>query len=239
MALPSVGNPLSFSQIRTELSAASTNVSLRSMSSTAGKTTPDAVSEFYGYSNTPSIPLGLSPALFSSNLFSTTSWDIFQGDQEIDTIDYAGKNLRLVIQYTNGSHSTSYRGDFQIGATIYLGNTTYNLSTSRTGWQTTTTNTSTYSGASWTSLGLGTSGGRWNVTNLTPSSFGTGVAVDTSVESTGYHVYAETSGGSMSGRNFWLRSPITSFSSAQSLEFSFVSYGGNVGSYKVYFDVTS
>lgn len=236
MALPSAGNPLSFSQIRTELSAASTNVSLRSMSSTAGKTTPDAVSEFYGYSN---IPLGLSSALYTQNLSSTTSWDIFQGEGEIDTSAYAGKNLRLVIQYTNGTCCTSYQGDFQIGATIYLGNTTYNLSTSRTGWQTTTSNTSTYSGASWASLGLGTSGGRWNVTNLTPSSFGTGVAVDTSVESTGYHVYAETSGGGMSGRNFWLRSPITSFSSAQSLEFSFVSYGGNVGSYKVYFDVTS
>ena len=236
MALPSAGNPLSFSQIRTELSAASTNVSLRSMSSTAGKTTPDAVSEFYGYSN---IPLGLSSALYTQNLSSTTSWDIFQGEGEIDTSAYAGKNLRLVIQYTNGTCCTSYQGDFQIGATIYLGNSTYNLSTSRTGWQTTTSNTSTYSGASWASLGLGTSGGRWNVTNLTPSSFGTGVAVDTSVESTGYHVYAETSGGGMSGRNFWLRSPITSFSSAQSLEFSFVSYGGNVGSYKVYFDVTS
>ena len=56
MALPSSGQ-LSLNDIKTELSAASTNVSLRSMSSTAGKSTPDAVSEFYGYSN---IPLGLS-----------------------------------------------------------------------------------------------------------------------------------------------------------------------------------
>ena len=235
MALPSIGNPLSFSQIRTELSAASTNVSLRSMSSTAGKSTPDAVSEFYGYSN---IPLGLSSALYTQNLSSTTSWDILQGENEFDTSAYAGKNLRLVIQYTNGTSGTSYQGDFQIGATIYLGNTTYNL-TSTTGWQTTTTNTGTYSGASWTSLGTGTTGGRWNVTNSVPPSSGTGTSVDTTVEPTGYHVYAETSGASMSGYNFWLRSPITSFSTNQSLEFSFVSYGGNVGSYKVYFDVTS
>ena len=235
MALPSIGNPLSFSQIRTELSAASTNVSLRSMSSTAGKSTPDAVSEFYGYSN---IPLGLSSALYTQTLSSTTSWDILQGENEFDTSAYAGKNLRLVIQYTNGTSGTSYQGDFQIGATIYLGNTTYNL-TSTTGWQTTTTNTGTYSGASWTSLGTGTTGGRWNVTNSVPPSSGTGTSVDTTVEPTGYHVYAETSGASMSGYNFWLRSPITSFSTNQSLEFSFVSYGGNVGSYKVYFDVTS
>lgn len=235
MALPSAGNPLSFSQIRTELSAASTNVSLRSMSNTAGKSTPDAVSEFYGYS---SIPLGLSSALYTQNLSSTTSWDIFQGDGEISTLsDYDGKNGRLVIQYTNGTASTSYRGDFQIGATIYLGNTTYDLSQSRTGWQTTTTNTSTYSGASWTSLGTGTSGGRWNVTNSIPPSSGTGTSVDTTVESTGYHVYAETSGGSMLGYNFWLRSPITAL--VDTLEFSFVSYGSNVGTFKVYLDVTS
>ena len=234
MALPSAGNPLSFSQIRTELSAASTNVSLRSMSSTAGKSTPDAVSEFYGYS---SIPLGLSSALYTQNLTSTTSWDIFQGDNEISTLsDYNGKNGRLVIQYINGTTGTSYQGDFQIGATIYLGNTTYDLSQSRTGWQTTTTNTSTYSGASWTSLGTGTSGGRWNVTNSTPPSSGTGTSVDTTVESTGYHVYAETSGASMLGYNFWLRSPITAFNDA--LEFSFVSYGSNVGTFKVYLDVT-
>ena len=235
MALPSSGS-LSLNDIRAELSAASTNVSLRSMSSTAGKSTPDAVSEFYGYSN---IPLGLSSALYTQNLSSTTTWDIFQGDNEIDTSAYAGKNLRLVIQYTNGTCCTSYQGDFQIGATIYLGNTTYNLSTSRTGWQSTTTNTSTYSGASWSDLGTSRSGGRWSVTNAVPSSTGTGTSVDTTVESTGYHVYAETSGGSMSGYNFWLRSPITSFATAQSLEFSFVSFGPNVGSYKVYFDVTS
>tara|TARA_B110000483_G_scaffold226398_1_gene286998 strand:- start:164 stop:784 length:621 start_codon:yes stop_codon:yes gene_type:complete len=206
------------------------------MSSTAGKSTPDAVSEFYGYSN---IPLGLSSALYTQNLSSTTSWDIFQGENEIDTSAYAGKNLRLVIQYTNGTCCTSYQGDFQIGATIDLGNTTYNLSTSRTGWQSTTTNTSTYSGASWSDLGTSRSGGRWSVTNAVPSSTGTGTSVDTTVESTGYHVYAETSGRSMSGYNFWLRSPITSFSTAQSLEFNFVSFGPNVGSYKVYFDVTS
>lgn len=50
MALPSSG-PLSFSAIAGELGVSLSNVSLRSMSSTAGFTTPDAVSEFYGYSN--------------------------------------------------------------------------------------------------------------------------------------------------------------------------------------------
>jgi hypothetical protein len=49
MALPSSGQ-LSFSAIAGELSVSLSNVSLRSMSSTAGFSTPDSVSEFYGYS---------------------------------------------------------------------------------------------------------------------------------------------------------------------------------------------
>jgi hypothetical protein len=47
MALPSSGQ-LSFSTIATELATAPP-FSLRNMSSIAGKSTPDAVSEFYGY----------------------------------------------------------------------------------------------------------------------------------------------------------------------------------------------
>lgn len=50
MSLPSSG-PLSINQIRTELGSGS--YSLRTLSSAAGKSTPDAISEFYGYSAAP------------------------------------------------------------------------------------------------------------------------------------------------------------------------------------------
>lgn len=50
MALPSSG-PLSIGQIRTELGSSSG--SLRTLSAAAGKSTPDAISEFYGYSACP------------------------------------------------------------------------------------------------------------------------------------------------------------------------------------------
>ena len=50
MALPSTGS-LSFNQIRTELGLSQSNSSLRNMSSCAGKSAPDAVSEFRGYSS--------------------------------------------------------------------------------------------------------------------------------------------------------------------------------------------
>jgi len=49
MALTGSGE-IRFSSIATELGVALSNVSLRSMSSAAGKSTPDSVSEFYGYS---------------------------------------------------------------------------------------------------------------------------------------------------------------------------------------------
>ena len=54
MALPSSG-PLSINDIRVELGQAQANSSLRSLSSLAGFSTPDAVSEFYGYSPSSSI----------------------------------------------------------------------------------------------------------------------------------------------------------------------------------------
>lgn len=57
MALPSSG-PLSINNIRTELGISSG--SLRTLSSTAGKSTPDSISEFYGYSSAPPIYLSVS-----------------------------------------------------------------------------------------------------------------------------------------------------------------------------------
>jgi hypothetical protein len=49
MALPGSGE-IRFSSIATELGVALSNVSLRSMSAAAGKSSPDGMTEFYGYS---------------------------------------------------------------------------------------------------------------------------------------------------------------------------------------------
>jgi hypothetical protein len=54
MALQSSGQ-ISISDIRTELS--NTSGSLRTLSAAAGKSSPDAMSEFYGYSNFTSLPV--------------------------------------------------------------------------------------------------------------------------------------------------------------------------------------
>lgn len=50
MGLPTSG-PLSIDDIRVELGASSTNQSLGAFSDTAGLIAPDAISDFYGYSN--------------------------------------------------------------------------------------------------------------------------------------------------------------------------------------------
>lgn len=50
MTLPTTG-PLSINDIRVELGASATNQSLGTFSDTAGFAAPDAISDFYGYSN--------------------------------------------------------------------------------------------------------------------------------------------------------------------------------------------
>lgn len=69
MPLPSSGT-LSLNDIRVELGLAQSNVSLRSMSNTAGFSTPDAVSEFYGYPPTPNY------RTFAIVNFPTTSGEV-------------------------------------------------------------------------------------------------------------------------------------------------------------------
>lgn len=78
MTLPSSG-PLSINQIRTEMNT--TNGSLRALSSAAGFSTPDNMSEFYGYSNyyrtnlisytDPYITSNYSPNITSVTIYST------------------------------------------------------------------------------------------------------------------------------------------------------------------------
>ena len=83
MALPSSGT-LSLNDIRVELGLAQSNVSLRSMSNTAGFSTPDAVSEFYGYPPTPGY------RTFAIVNFSTTSGEVCSiRDEDNLTLYYA------------------------------------------------------------------------------------------------------------------------------------------------------
>lgn len=76
MALPSSGQ-LSFSAIGTELGLSSSNLSLRSMSNQAGFSTPDTVSEFYGYS---AITYGYYGTFYKQDpCISLVQYDIYSG----------------------------------------------------------------------------------------------------------------------------------------------------------------
>ena len=67
MALQSSG-PISIGDIRTEIGSSSG--SLRTLSAAAGKSTPDAISEFYGYS---SVTLTSFSSSINSNFFGVCS----------------------------------------------------------------------------------------------------------------------------------------------------------------------
>jgi hypothetical protein len=234
MTLPSAGNPLSFSQIRTELSAASTNVSLRSMSSTAGKSIPDAVSEFYGYSH---ITTGLTPVLDTVNLTSnSTTWQTY----ELDLSNYIGWNVKVVIRYISG---TNYTGDFQIGDGMLAGDTTWSFNSGTNSFQTSRADTSTYSNITWYDLANGTTALRWNRRNGSTPSGNTGVPSNSNNDSgtyINYFYYAETSSPGYSNKNFWLRSPSVAIDSSNSdLAFYYGAYGSTVNQFQVYLDVQS
>ena len=241
MPLPSTG-PLSINDIRGELGQASTNQSLESFSDTAGFAT-DTISNFRGYS---AISTGLTSALYTENLSSNANWLTFDGSNEIDLTPYRGTTSRLVIHYTNGTASTSYRGDFQIGSIVTLGTTTLNFQTSLTDWQTTRANTAAtstaYNAATFYTLADGTTSQRWNRRNTSaPPSSGTGLAPGTGdPPNTSYYAYTETSGGSMLGFGFWLRSPAVTFASSNSNDIilAIAHFGSNMGTYKVFLDVT-
>ena len=244
MALPSSG-PLSINDIRVELAASATNQSLGAFSDTAGFAAPDAISDFYGFVN---IPTGLSSELYSNNLGSSTSWDTFDGANEIDLSPYNGRTCRLAVHYSNGTTGTSYQGDFQIGSIVTLGTTTLNFQTSTTDWQTTRANTAAtstaYNAATFYGLIDGASSQRWNRRNTSaPPSGGTGVAPGSGdPPNTQYYAYTETSGASstMLGFGFWLRSPAVTFASSNSNDIilAIAHLGSNMGTYKVFLDVT-
>ena len=100
MALQSSG-AISISQIKTELGSSSN--SLRTLSAAAGKSAPDAMSEFYGYSSIPDLYSTVSLTMGDSG--SGTPTDPWFSDGS----EYAGFNTDAVDLFGDGGsyHYTS------------------------------------------------------------------------------------------------------------------------------------
>lgn len=99
MALQSSG-PISIDNIRTELGQAQANSSLRSLSALANKSTPDAMSEFYGFS-------------------AATAYSLLMGDGGNGYGDWSQACAEAYDPITLYSSSTS----LAVGVTLYTDNT--------------------------------------------------------------------------------------------------------------------
>ena len=244
MPLVSSGQ-ISLNDIKTELGAASTNVSLRSMSSTAGFSSPDAMSEFYGFS-------GVLLDTITPNSTGTTY--TFTGNYSLTP--YAGQSRRLVIQYTSG---TSYTGDVQIHSVSFNGtghgpfSGYYYPPPDPTGLQTSRAAETNYSSAVFYDLATGTTANRWNIRSgaNTPSS-------DTGIDGAQYlsqrtytfgpysfyvvnyynpgfkYIYAETSSPGSPNKDFWIRTTAQTIVSGRNASFYYVGNGATVGTIKVW-----
>ena len=113
MPLPINGH-LSFSAIANEIGFSLQSVSLRSMSNTAGFSIPDAVSEFYGYSNlTYTFYLGMVYSVDPCSPSSLT-YDIYKGSDMKYYADQGGTYvLASTISETWYVYSYTYNDGLQ------------------------------------------------------------------------------------------------------------------------------
>ena len=111
MALQSSG-AISISQIKAELSNGSN--SLRTLSAAAGKSTPDSMSEFYGYSNlsivTSGLILNMDANKTSSYPGSGNIWYDISGNGRVATMSGYGGQAAPTYSSTAGGAIQFYRG---------------------------------------------------------------------------------------------------------------------------------
>ena len=217
--------------------ATGTNVSLGTLSDTAGFTDPDAMSEFYGYSI---ITTGLSGCLLTrTGQYTTNSYE----DITYDVSSYAGMRVRFVWHYVSGS---SYTGDVQIdnfslelsyNSTQYYSQNFNGLFFSGEEFQTSSADTSAYTSVSFSNLAVGGTALKWNLDSGGTSSGSTGLTTDGDGTSSRY-VYAEVSNPGYPNKNFWLRSFEMTLPEIQSeVKFKMARYGATIGTICLHIDV--
>jgi len=169
----------------------------------------------------------------TSELFAVNGQNNAWTQRTIDISRYANKTARVVFRYINKNESEV--ADLQLDL-IVLSGTTYSFENISESFQTTTTDTKSYSSATWTTVSVATTNGRWNVdTGGTPTTN----AARTDAAGGTYYVYAETTGTTTTNDyNFWLRSPAIALGASPTFTFYEARAGASTGELYVYLDIT-
>jgi hypothetical protein len=179
-------------------------------------------------STNKTVASGLTSELFAVN-GQNNAWT----QRTINISRYANKTARAVFRYINKNESEV--ADLQLDLVVLSG-TTYSFENVGESFQTTTTDTKSYSSATWTTVSVATTNGRWNVdTGGTPTTN----AARTDAAGGTYYVYAETTGTTTtSDYNFWLRSPAIALGASPTFTFYEARAGASTGELYVYLDIT-
>lgn len=213
---------------------------------------PHSMSEFYSYDHDAS-SLTLVTTITGQQHSGTSST---RTSVSFNAGAYKGKTIRLLFHYVSGS---GFRGDFQIddiklpytmamfGSSFW---TTYTINFGSSssfsaavfdpmnGYanlgnvQTTRTDTTSHTNATWYDITTGGTALRWNANSGGTGSSGTGITT-----MLGYHVYAETSSPGYSNKNFWMRTPewdVPNEVGSGNIGFTYGAYGSNMGTLKLY-----
>lgn len=198
------------------------------------------LSDFYGGDATTSLTedpyYELHFLRSTSGQYSSSSYSTHTYPSSGSLSAYAGQKGRILFVYQNGLSNTFYQGDWQLDD-IELDGNSYSFESNAQDWITSTNQTNSigyqsdlwkfqYYKSQYSTIGTGTTAGRWNRDSGGTPSGSTGLT-------TGYdgsfYIYAETSSGG-NGHVYTCASPLIQLSSNPgALTFAAGRYGSNIG----------
>lgn len=182
----------------------------------------------FGGSNIVSYTVGLSESLDTIS-GQNASWS----QRTVDISAYATANIRPVFYYVSG---TNFTGDIQLDQ-IAIDGTTYSFESNTTGWQTSSNESTTYSGVTWIDVPLSASSSpRFSRDSGGTASTGTGLS--TAADGSWY-LYAETTTPGYPATPFWLRGPEVTLSGSPTFSYYEARSGATIGTLNFYLDVIS
>ena len=211
MPLPESG-PLSLNDIRAELGASTSDVSLGSMSDTAGFTEPDAISDFYGFSaaSAPSVSTNAATSIehfqmtLNGNVTSDGGATVTVRGFYFGTDSNYANNLQIEVGSGTGAFST-IRTSLNANQLYYITSYATNSQGTTIGSTVTATTTAltsfTYrAGEGGAALGDASSACE---EALSTNIIGYGTSISSGAPAAGSYVFSNTSGTSALGNGFY------------------------------------